>query len=694
SFLDSMLSRLTTHQYDGASENERQKMLDAIGRLKTRDESDPSIALLDCWASIADVLSFYQQYIANEGFLATATERRSTYELAKQVGYRLKPGLSASTYLAFNIDKNQLTEDKRELLIPQGTAAKTIGAKPQTFETSVDIVARPEWNQIKPRVSQLPNLQAANINNLEQLSIVGVDHSLSPGDYMLFAFDVSQGIKSKVSSGNVVKVVREVRDARKDSEKELTYITFKNSPLSTRAWNNEIEPILDSITSDLRADYFGREMNGIRECVLEIRNVLLDYQSQGLAELDSSLVEKLEALPSMQVNVEQLSPRIKELGSKILQLESSDSLRATKERLQLLFGQLKDCKNIANGATDLSSLKSKFAGKHARLAKIFVDESSFEQSMDAIDSTSELFANFQMNTINFDAQLLEVTTMASVIQGLSSDLNFLLADPFLEKLKAELREDLLTLIGPYSTAVGWRVLCAATINGHFGLTNRGFSEGNLINDIETIPTSHAGSWETRVKAVQRKYWFYPVLKILRKGKDVDSPVDKNRKAFLTELIKWLDALPELRSNFDLPLMIGDCLQYFEPLVVLDEPDVFKEFPNLANDESVGADLFKRAFWMNEEPSFFSLVKEQGERLSLDSSFSELEISRQTEQLIVDVNSSLSLEFVDNLLSALDGDEFFLQTCIADLENVAKLFRQQVVPEENGLAKILSQLVCS
>src|SRR6478752_4796316 len=45
--------------------------------LTTRDDSDLSIGLLDSWAMVEDILSFYQERIANEGFLRTAIERRS-----------------------------------------------------------------------------------------------------------------------------------------------------------------------------------------------------------------------------------------------------------------------------------------------------------------------------------------------------------------------------------------------------------------------------------------------------------------------------------------------------------------------------------------------------------------------------------------------------------------------------------------
>ena len=49
----------------------------ALQDLTTRDDDDFTIALLDASATIADVLTFYQERIANESYLRTATERDS-----------------------------------------------------------------------------------------------------------------------------------------------------------------------------------------------------------------------------------------------------------------------------------------------------------------------------------------------------------------------------------------------------------------------------------------------------------------------------------------------------------------------------------------------------------------------------------------------------------------------------------------
>src|SRR5947208_9469024 len=92
-FLESTLGRLSSQKFP------------ELAALKTRNPADPAIALLDSWATVADVLTFYQERIANEGFLRTATERRSVLELTRQIGYELAPGVAASVLLAFTVEE-------------------------------------------------------------------------------------------------------------------------------------------------------------------------------------------------------------------------------------------------------------------------------------------------------------------------------------------------------------------------------------------------------------------------------------------------------------------------------------------------------------------------------------------------------------------------------------------------------------
>ncbi|MDP9190333.1 MAG: hypothetical protein M3P06_01345 [Acidobacteriota bacterium] len=138
-----------------------------------------SAALIDAFAVTADVLTFYQERIANESYLRTATERRSVLELARMIGYELKPGVAASVPLKMVLEEPlQLPSSPaasttppmppplREAPIPTGTKVQSVpkpGETPQTFETIEDIIARPEWNDIRPRMFQAASKTATTL---------------------------------------------------------------------------------------------------------------------------------------------------------------------------------------------------------------------------------------------------------------------------------------------------------------------------------------------------------------------------------------------------------------------------------------------------------------------------------------------------------------------------------------------------
>ena len=122
-----------------------------LAELSTRAEDDPALALVDAWSCALDVLTFYQERIANEGFLRTATERRSVLELARAIGYDLNPGVAASVHLAFTLLDTEKAPD--EVTLSRGLQVLSVpgpGELPQTFETSETILARPEWNAMRP----------------------------------------------------------------------------------------------------------------------------------------------------------------------------------------------------------------------------------------------------------------------------------------------------------------------------------------------------------------------------------------------------------------------------------------------------------------------------------------------------------------------------------------------------------------
>src|SRR5512138_1072949 len=147
-FLESMKARLAAVEVVApGADGQTLEAFRPLEGLTTRNPNDPAIALLDGWAAVGDVLTFYQERIANEGYIRTATERFSVVELARMIGFELRPGIAASAFLAWT-----LNDSPDEFPMPAGTPVKTVpgpGETPQTFETAETLRARSEWNQLQ-----------------------------------------------------------------------------------------------------------------------------------------------------------------------------------------------------------------------------------------------------------------------------------------------------------------------------------------------------------------------------------------------------------------------------------------------------------------------------------------------------------------------------------------------------------------
>jgi len=231
SFMETMLARLTTLYIDVAATDGKGKALRIrpLDKLTTREPDDPSIALLDAWATVADVLTFYQERIANEGYLRTATERRSILELARLIGYRLRPAVSASVYLAFTVADGFQGE------IPVGTRAQSIpgtGEKPQFFETYDKLPARDVWNNLKPRLTRpqvitLASDPGTDAATRDTIYFQGIATNLNPGDALLFVLGEGKGQQA----------LRKVQSVDIQANQKRTAVTLEEAPLRVTTSN-------------------------------------------------------------------------------------------------------------------------------------------------------------------------------------------------------------------------------------------------------------------------------------------------------------------------------------------------------------------------------------------------------------------------------------------------------------------------
>jgi hypothetical protein len=179
SFNESMMARLSSSDYP------------ALAQLKTRSSDDLTIAFLDASAVVLDILTFYQERLANESYLRTAQQLTSLVQLSRLIGYQPSPGVAASTYLAFTLRAAPglpANPNTTAITIPAGSQAQSVpgqGQTPQAFQTSADILAKPDWNAL-PVQTGLPWLPA---EGQTQMVLAGSATQLNPGDALLIVGD-------------------------------------------------------------------------------------------------------------------------------------------------------------------------------------------------------------------------------------------------------------------------------------------------------------------------------------------------------------------------------------------------------------------------------------------------------------------------------------------------------------------------
>ena len=177
----------------------------ALARLSTRDDDDFTIALLDAWATVADVLTFYQERIANERYLRTATERRSVSRAGAADRLRAAAGRRREHLSRLHARRGagRPGSGHQATAIEVGTRVQSIpgpGEQPQTFETIEKIEARIEWNAMKPRLTRRHPVEA---DTKAPLFFAGLATGLKPGDGLLLCPTMAEtrcSARSRVST--------------------------------------------------------------------------------------------------------------------------------------------------------------------------------------------------------------------------------------------------------------------------------------------------------------------------------------------------------------------------------------------------------------------------------------------------------------------------------------------------------------
>ncbi len=167
-------------------------------------DGDYHTVLIELWAYLADILTFYQERIANEAYIGTAIQRDSLMRLAQLIDYRPGPGAGASGVVAFTVAKGNV------VTLPAGyrVGSRPLSGRPAAvFETSVAITARAEHSAIKPSA-------AAQTNQFAQISTLGAVFGFVGDVTLALAEDVYRLGRSHLSQDSAIPVCRNSRRIR------------------------------------------------------------------------------------------------------------------------------------------------------------------------------------------------------------------------------------------------------------------------------------------------------------------------------------------------------------------------------------------------------------------------------------------------------------------------------------------------
>ncbi|HEX3868478.1 MAG TPA: putative baseplate assembly protein [Gemmatimonadaceae bacterium] len=149
-----------------------------VASFNESSEADLAITLAELFSYAGDQLSYYQDAVSNEAWLATCRQRLSAKRHARLVDYRMYDGLAARAILCFDV--------VIPTTIPRGLAIATNDPDPNqrvVFETDESFVCRPELGAIEP----WPWLgtDCCLTVGATQVDLAGDLTALQPGDLLL-----------------------------------------------------------------------------------------------------------------------------------------------------------------------------------------------------------------------------------------------------------------------------------------------------------------------------------------------------------------------------------------------------------------------------------------------------------------------------------------------------------------------------
>jgi hypothetical protein len=197
-------------------------------------EDDLAVQIVEWWAYLADVLTFYNERIANQHYLRTADLDESVRHIVRLLGYRPQPGIGAVGRVA------ALIKGPKSITVPAGFQIQSkpgAGQTPQTFEVDQAATASvPDTIPADPSPS-------SSVSN--SVLLRGIDARLTVGETLLM---VNKGYAAASSDLAVFVIVASAAVEMDPRGNRNTRVGFTSS-ISPGAYNANTLRLLRSAAS-------------------------------------------------------------------------------------------------------------------------------------------------------------------------------------------------------------------------------------------------------------------------------------------------------------------------------------------------------------------------------------------------------------------------------------------------------------
>lgn len=258
------------------------------------DDSDFGLALVEAFAYMGDMASYYIDRIANEGFLATATQRSSILALAEVYGYTPTGYSNADVTLTFTNTSSSAIElpvgVRVNADVTEGTSVKNI-----TFTTYTS-VSVPAFASGVAGQATVAAYEGA-VNTVESSSVYGVIIGTSDGssEQRFTIFDdpiVSNSVEVFVQSGTAYKKWTQVKHLLDFGPADSVYsVVLDKDNVVSIVFGDGISGAIPTLQAIVRAKYTvgGGTIGNIATALVDSISYIPGLTSNQTAALSGSL---------------------------------------------------------------------------------------------------------------------------------------------------------------------------------------------------------------------------------------------------------------------------------------------------------------------------------------------------------------------------------------------------------------------